>query len=91
MPVLDIVKHLLSVDVGHIVVFGKFLAEERFTSTGLANQSGLKGLKTTLLAELFLYELNIGSKSSFAVPVEVSFLGRCVFAFRGGLSQNKKS
>ena len=61
-------------------MLGQFGGKMRFSCAGLACYSSFKWLKSSLLAELFLYCLNVGSQTALAVPLEVSgvFITRCV-------------
>jgi len=56
--VVDVVEHLLGMDVGHVVVFSKLFTEVGFSSAGLTNKTDLKWLEATVLAELFLNKLD---------------------------------
>jgi hypothetical protein len=58
---VDVVKHLLSVDMGNVVVLCQLLAEVRFACAGLANQTNLERFESAVLAELLLDKLNTAS------------------------------
>ena len=73
VPVLDVVKDLLFVDVGDAIVLGELLGEERLATAGLARDGNLEGLQAALLAELVFDALDVHSQTALAVPVEAAF------------------
>jgi len=73
VPVLDVVKDLLFVDVGDAIVLGELLGEERLATAGLARDGNLEGLQAALLAELVFDPLDVHSQTALAVPVEAAF------------------
>ena len=68
---INVVKHLLSVNVWYIVVLCQFLTEVCLSDTGLSLHSYFEWLQTSEFAELFLYKLDVASKSGFGVPGKI--------------------
>ena len=59
VPVLDVLEHLLEINMRHVVVLRKLGGEVRFAGTRLAGDESLERLQATDFTELFLYELNV--------------------------------
>ena len=53
-------------------MLGQLGGEVRLASAWLARDEGFEGFQTALFAELFLDELDVCSKSTLAVPDEIS-------------------
>jgi hypothetical protein len=88
IPVLEVGKKLLHVDVWNIVVLGQLLTKEALSSTRRASHKDLNRLEASLLFELLLDNLNVFSEPLFAVPVKFNEVLRlfclcllAVFAF----------
>jgi hypothetical protein len=72
VPVLNVRKHLLLVDVRNTVVLGHLSCVERLARARLAVDSYLEGLETTFFAELLLDALDVDSKTGLAMPLEAT-------------------
>ena len=70
-PMLNVLKHLFRMDMWHVVMSCQLLAEVRLPAAGLASQSSFEWLQAALFAEFFFDQLDVGSESLLAMPVEV--------------------
>ena len=70
VPVLDVMEHLLFVDMRHTIVLCKLGSEECFTAARLASDRNFERLKAALFAELLLHLLDVGGKTTLAMPFE---------------------
>jgi hypothetical protein len=71
VPVLNFTQHGLQVNMRDVVVLSQLLPVERFSSTWWPSDEDLNRLKSALLAEFFLHQLDVGGETILAVPVEV--------------------
>ena len=63
----------------HIIVVGELLPIERFAGAGRSSHKNLDWLETALLTEFVLDNLDVDSKATFAMPVEVNRISSIIF------------
>ena len=90
VPVLDFTQHGLKVNMRDVEVLSQLLPVERFSSTWWPSDEDLHRLESTLLTELFFYQLDVGGETILAVPVEVRPSISAFFAF-GSTSDEKRA
>ena len=74
VPVLDVVKDLLFVDVRHAVVLSQLVGVERLSTAGFPGDCDLERLEAALLAEFLFDALDVGSQATLAVPLEAALI-----------------
>lgn len=85
VPVREVGKQLLHVDVWHVVVLSELLSKEGLARAGRSSHEHFDGLEASLLLELLLDYLDVLSKTFLAVPLQLNqvlgLLGLSLFAF----------
>lgn len=83
IPVLDVMEDLLLMNVRHTIVLSQLGCIEGLSTAWFARDSNLEWLEATLLAELLLDALDVGSEAVLTVPLETTLI---TFTFFGAFA-----